>query len=145
MNDEHTQRHAVVSVARSWLGTPYHPNARLKGIGCDCGTLLAEVFPEAGVIPWIELDDYPPDWHLNRSEEKYLGYVRRFASEVIEPDVGDVLVWKFGRCFSHGGIYIGDGLMIHSHLGVGCEISRIDSEELLGRDRLVFSFWGVQS
>ena len=27
---------AVIAVARSWLGTPYHDQASLFGVGCDC-------------------------------------------------------------------------------------------------------------
>ncbi|REC53631.1 peptidase, partial [Rhodosalinus sediminis] len=26
----------VIAIARSWLGTPYHDQASLRGIGCDC-------------------------------------------------------------------------------------------------------------
>lgn len=29
-------RAAVVAEARSWISTPYHHGASLKGIGCDC-------------------------------------------------------------------------------------------------------------
>ena len=27
---------AVIAAARGWLGTPYHDQASLRGIGCDC-------------------------------------------------------------------------------------------------------------
>lgn len=36
-------RSQVVSCARSWLGTPYHHQARLKGVGADCIGLLIGV------------------------------------------------------------------------------------------------------
>lgn len=26
----------VITLARAWLGTPYHDQACLKGVGCDC-------------------------------------------------------------------------------------------------------------
>ena len=26
----------VIATARSWLGTPYHDQASLRGVGCDC-------------------------------------------------------------------------------------------------------------
>jgi hypothetical protein len=29
-------REAIVAAARSWLGTPYHHQASLKGVGSDC-------------------------------------------------------------------------------------------------------------
>jgi len=27
---------AVIAAARAWLGTPYHNQASLRGVGCDC-------------------------------------------------------------------------------------------------------------
>ena len=33
---ELAQRLAVVAEAESWLGTPYHHEARIKGHGVDC-------------------------------------------------------------------------------------------------------------
>jgi cell wall-associated NlpC family hydrolase len=29
-------REAVIAEARTWLGTPWHHQASLKGVGCDC-------------------------------------------------------------------------------------------------------------
>jgi len=37
-------RDAIVAEARSWIGTPYHHQASLKGIGCDCLGLLRGVW-----------------------------------------------------------------------------------------------------
>lgn len=36
----------VIAVARSWLGTPYHDQASLKGVGCDCLGLARGVWRE---------------------------------------------------------------------------------------------------
>ena len=36
----------VISVARSWLGTPYHDQASLRGVGCDCLGLARGVWRE---------------------------------------------------------------------------------------------------
>lgn len=143
MND-HLERQQIVDIARSWLRTPYHHAARIKGVGVDCGTFLAEVFAEAGAVPTVDIADYPHDWHLHRSDEKYLAYVKRYAWEVVDgsdPDVGDVVVWKFGRCFSHGGIYIGGGLIIHSLLNIGVTTDELDGEQFNGRERKVFSIF----
>ena len=40
------KRADIVEEARSWLGTPYHHQAALKGVGCDCIGLLRDVFSE---------------------------------------------------------------------------------------------------
>jgi NlpC/P60 family putative phage cell wall peptidase len=36
----------IIAVARSWLGTPYHDQASLKGVGCDCLGLARGVWRE---------------------------------------------------------------------------------------------------
>jgi len=36
----------VIAAARSWLGTPYHDQASLKGVGCDCLGLARGVWRE---------------------------------------------------------------------------------------------------
>ena len=52
----------IVSAARAWLGTPYHDQASLRGVGCDClglarGVWRAVVGPEPFPIP-----PYSRDW-----------------------------------------------------------------------------------
>jgi hypothetical protein len=41
---------------------------------------------------------------LHRSEERYLGFVFERCAEVENPEPGDVMVFRYGRCYSHGGI-----------------------------------------
>jgi len=98
------QRAMVVAAARSWIGTPYHNCADIKGAGVDCGMLIVRVFVDTGLCAPFEPRPYPPDWHLHRSEEKYLGFVFDRAGEVERPQAGDVMVLRVGRCYSHGGI-----------------------------------------
>ena len=35
-------RERAVEIALAWKGTPYADRGRVRGAGCDCGTLLAE-------------------------------------------------------------------------------------------------------
>jgi cell wall-associated NlpC family hydrolase len=105
MNDmERSERAAIVAAARSWIGTPYHNCADLKGIGVDCGMLLVRVFVDTGLVPPFDPRPYPVDWHLHRRDERYLGFVFDRGSEVREPQPGDVIVLRYGRSYSHGGI-----------------------------------------
>src|SRR6202161_3252947 len=76
-SSEAAQRAAVVAEARSWIGTKYHNCADIKGVGVDCGMLLARVFANVGLIPFVDPRPYPPDWHLHRDEERYLDFVRQ--------------------------------------------------------------------
>lgn len=39
----------IITQARTWLGTPYHHQARLKGVGCDCLGLVVGVADELGL------------------------------------------------------------------------------------------------
>jgi cell wall-associated NlpC family hydrolase len=122
------ERAQVVAVARSWLGTPYHPCGRIKGAGVDCLTLLAEVYAEAGVTQYINVPYYPHDWHLHRGRERYLEGLLRYAHEINEPaGPGDIALWKFGRCFSHGAIVIEWPLIIHAYVGRACVLENAES------------------
>ena len=66
------RREAVIREAESWIGTPFHHAARIKGAGVDCLMLLAEIYERAGVVPHIDPPFYVPDWHLHRDAERYL-------------------------------------------------------------------------
>lgn len=104
MDVESAQRAAVVAEARSWIGTPYHTCADIKGAGVDCGMLLVRVFVDNGLCAPFDPRPYPVDWHLHRSEERYLGFVFDRGHEVRAARPGDVMVLRYGRCYSHGGI-----------------------------------------
>jgi len=39
----------IVTQARTWIGTPFHHQARLKGKGCDCLGLIVGVVDELGL------------------------------------------------------------------------------------------------
>lgn len=41
----------IVTMARRWLGTPFHHQARLQGVGVDCVGLVIGVARELGVVP----------------------------------------------------------------------------------------------
>lgn len=94
----------IVDEARRWMDTPYRHQADVLGVGVDCAMILVRVFCELGLVPRIDPRPYATDWHLHRSEEKYLGWVQDYATKVDEPQPGDVALFRFGRCLSHGGI-----------------------------------------
>ena len=97
-------RAAVVAEARSWIGTPYHHAADVKGAGVDCAMLLVRVYADLGFVEPFDPRPYPPDWMLHRSEERYLGFLLARAGRVERPGLGDVMLFRVGRCFAHGGI-----------------------------------------
>ena len=134
-------RQRIVEEARSWLGTPYHHQAMVKRAGVDCAMILVAVYRSVGLIPaGFDPRPYPQDWHLHRDAERYLGNITRFCREVESPQVGGIAVWRFGRTFSHGGIYIGGNQVIHSYIGRGVVLDDMGQAELLGRGVRYFDF-----
>lgn len=122
------ERAAVAFAALDWLGTPYHAGARVRGAGVDCGQLLLAVYAEAGLIPETDVGPYPHDWHLHHAEERYLGWVERWAVPTAVPHVGDVLLFRFGRCIAHGGIVVHTDpvlTIVHAYLGEGVRLEEV--------------------
>jgi NlpC/P60 family putative phage cell wall peptidase len=136
------QRAAVVQEAIQWLGTPYHHQAKIKGVGVDCALLLCEVYHAAGLIPAIDPRPYPQNWHLHRDTERYLGWVDQYAKPTDIAKPGDLIVFKFGRAFSHAGIYVGNDDVIHSLRDAGVVKSPVTQQPLLGRESKIYTFWG---
>lgn len=141
---EDQQRAAVVAEAISWERTPYHHMGRVKSVGTDCGMFLAEVFARTELIPTLKIDYYPMDWHLHRSEERYLGWVRKYATEVHDRDPlpGDIILYQFGRCISHGSLVISWPTVIHAYIHQGVVKADGTKEPLASRQRAIYSIWG---
>lgn len=121
----------VVAEALSWLGTPYHHAADIKGVGVDCAMLLVRVFVDTGIVEPFDPRPYPPDWYLHHDEERFLGWIAKFGRRLHEgeaQELGDVRLYTVGRCVSHGGIVIGEGMMAHADRAAGkvvrCESAR---------------------
>lgn len=133
------RREAVVAIARTWRDTPFHHEARIKGIGVDCLQFVVAVYQEAGLLDDIEIEHYPHDWHFHRDEERYLVGFAQHARSVTTPLPGDVALYKFGRCVSHAALVIEWPLCIHAYMGQGVvEVDGENSAELAGR---LHSFW----
>lgn len=116
------QRSALVAEALGWIGTPYVSNGRVKGRagGADCLTFIAGAFEDAGQILPLAIPAYAPDWHLNQTEELYLQGVRDHCVEVSPPPArlplpGDIVMWKFGHCFSHAAIVVKWPIVVHAY------------------------------
>jgi hypothetical protein len=105
---ERVQRLAILKEAWSWDKTPYRQQGDIKGPkGCvDCSMLLVRCWVDAGIFKPFDPRPYSPDWHLHVGTERYLGWLNEMAVEVERPKPGDIVLWRFGRCFSHGGIVL---------------------------------------
>lgn len=119
-------REAVIAEAKTWMATPYHSGAKVKGVGVDCGQLLIGAFENAGVINKGECNPgtYSPEWHLHRSEELYRQWIQKYCDVIKEePLPGDIAVFRFGRCDSHAGIVVKWPVIIHAYIGMGVVLS----------------------
>ncbi len=97
-------RARVVAAARLWIGTPYCHMGDIKGVAIDCAMLLVRVFCDLGLVEKFDPRPYAADFMLHRAEERYLGFLFARAKEIAAPGPGDVMMFKIGRCFAHGGI-----------------------------------------
>lgn len=112
---------AIIREAQSWIDakTPYHHMAAIKGVGVDCAMLPVQVFCGLGIVPPFDPRPYAPDWMLHRDTERYRDWVKQFADQVETPERGDLVLFRIGRCYSHGAIVVGDGRMIHADMRAG--------------------------
>jgi cell wall-associated NlpC family hydrolase len=128
-----------------WLRTPYHHQGAVRGPGggVDCLMLLVQTFKSVGLVP-ADFDPrpYSNQWHQHRSEELYLQGLERFARALPEGaplQVGDIVVWQFGRTHSHAGMLVqpqaGGPLEVLHALAMAHEVTvqRLDSAPLQGR------------
>lgn len=109
------QRAEVVAEARTWLRTPWHHEARVKGHGVDCANFLIGVYAACGLVAEFTPEQYPPDWMLHRSEEKFERYLLQYTNPVAEALPGDIAMFKFGRTKSHGAIVGAWPTIVHAY------------------------------
>jgi NlpC/P60 family putative phage cell wall peptidase len=138
-------RRKVVEEALSWIGTPFHHAARVKGAGVDCLMLLAEVYERAGVAGHVAPPFYVPDWHLHRNAERYMEGLLQYARPIDgppqgpPPQAGDIALFRFGRTFSHGAIVVGWPRLIHAYWAIGVVWGDATLYPLKGREVRFFT------
>lgn len=140
---EDEARAAVLKEARTWLRTPYHDQAMVKGAGVDCAMIIKAVYEAVGEPP-IPVETYSPQWYLHRSEEKYLSYVQERSIEITEAESkpGDIVLYKVGRCFAHGAFIMEGGFpnILHAFKQSGMVVLGDGTKgALAGRDRRFFT------
>jgi cell wall-associated NlpC family hydrolase len=136
------QRQRVIDAAMSWLRTPYHHQGCVKGAGADCAMFPLAVYRECGLIA----SDYAPppystQWHLHRSEEKYIHEIEKLAVEKASHEIlpADFVIFKFGRTYSHGAIVIKWPQVIHSYIPHGVMLTNATTDaQLFDREMKVY-------
>lgn len=99
------QRQAVVTEARTWVGTKFVHQAGVKGAGCDCAHLISETYRAAGLMPAIVYPVYGKDFYRHAEhEEKYIvETAKKYFDEITEAECapGDWITVKVGRAYAH--------------------------------------------
>lgn len=130
-------RAAVVREALTWVGTPYHSLARIKGVGVDCAQILCAVYEAVGLLPHVDPGHYAPDWHLHHNEEIYIEWLTRYCVRLprsVAALPGDIALFRFGRCYSHGAILLDNDVLVHAYIRRGVIVTKLNEEPLAGRD-----------
>lgn len=97
----------VVTEARSWIGTPFHWQASLKGVGCDCKGLVWGVARELGLPEAASIHAAVADYGDVVPVERLKRGMAATFQRVSEPKPGDVLLVKAGGKPQHLGIFTG--------------------------------------
>lgn len=143
-------RSTIVNETKTWLDTPFHHRASIKGVGADCGAgLLYGVFvKETGLAKDVEIPEYSPQWWANTNEELLINAILAAGFiEVQEHLPGDIVVSKVGRVFSHSGIVVEWPKVIHANpdarkvMYSSAELYRL----FAGRQLKFFSLFHAQS
>lgn len=106
------KRADIIAEAASWIGTPYHHQASLKGVGADClgfarGVWRALNGAEPFIVPAYAQEPAEP----LAVEPLLAGAARHLARGEGEPRPGDLLVFRLreGLSARHCGILIAPG------------------------------------
>lgn len=115
------ERTRIVAAARAWIGTPYHHQASLKGVGADCLGLVRGVYREVYGREAEAPPAYSRDWAEASGEETMLAAAARHLVAVPPKSAqpGDVLVFRLrtGVVAKHAALMAAPQTMIHAMEG----------------------------
>jgi len=113
----------VIAAARSWLGTPYHDQASLRGVGCDCLGLARGVWREVVGPEPFPIPPYSRDWGETGPREVLAEGARAAMIEVEQCDVGPGALFLFRMqpraIAKHVGILTAPDRFIHAYERLG--------------------------
>ncbi|CAM3353356.1 putative phage cell wall peptidase, NlpC/P60 family [Paracoccus aminovorans] len=114
---------SVIAAARGWLGTPYHDQASVKGVGCDCLGLARGIWREVVGSETLPVPPYSRDWGEIGSREVLAENAGRVMIRIDPAEAGPGAVVLFrmraGAIVKHVGILTGEGTFVHSYERLG--------------------------
>jgi NlpC/P60 family putative phage cell wall peptidase len=131
----------VIAAPRGWLGTPYHDQASVKGVGCDCLGLVRGVWRELYGPEPLPIPPYSRDWGETGIREPLADAARAVMLEVpvagIVPGALILFRMRAGAVAKHCGILTEPDRFIHAYERTGVIEERLDAP---WRRRLAFAF-----
>ena len=114
---------AVIAAARAWLGTPYHDQASLRGVGCDCLGLARGVWRDVVGAEPQAIPPYSRDWGETGVREVLADGARSMMIEIPVSEIGPgalVLFRMAPRAIAkHVGILTAPDRFIHAYDRLG--------------------------
>ena len=114
---------AVIAAARGWLGTPYHDQASLCGVGCDCLGLARGVWRDLVGAEPQPIPPYSRDWGETGVREVLAEGARAMMIEIPLAQIGPgalVLFRMAPRAIAkHVGILTAQDRFIHAYDRLG--------------------------
>jgi NlpC/P60 family putative phage cell wall peptidase len=131
----------VIEVARAWLGTPYHDQASVKGVGCDCIGFARGIWREIVGEEPTALPPYSRDWGEVGARETFAEGVRSFLIEITPAAAGPGALLLFrmrrGGPAKHCGILLDGDVFAHALERRGVTIVPYD---VIWQRRTAFTF-----
>ena len=131
----------VISTARDWLGTPYHDQASLRGVGCDCLGLVRGVWREVVGPEPMPILPYSRDWGETGSREPLAEAARSMMIELPASEIvrGALILFRMrtGAVAKHCGIVTTPDRFIHAYERSGVVEVPLDGA---WRRRIAFAF-----
>jgi len=97
MHEIKATRADILAHARAWIGTPYHHQASVRGVGTDCLGLVRGIYRDLYGTDGEAAPAYTRDWSDASGEEAMLIAARRHLIEIAPSEAapGDVLVFRY--------------------------------------------------
>ena len=130
----------IIAAARTWLGTPWRHQGRLKGVAVDCGGLILGVGKELGLLDFDTraYGRIPDGQQMRALCEQHL-----LSKPIAEAAPGDVLLMRFTRHPQHLAIAGDHGepfSLIHAYADAGACVEHGADPKWLRRIVAAYSF-----